>query len=63
MLFSMSVTLASGLQLIFDADSEQHKLGADRLETLLAVPVNEQNRLKDIGPEQEIDVGQCWSHS
>jgi hypothetical protein len=27
------------------------------METLLAVPVNEHNRLKDAGPEREIEVG------
>ncbi|KAJ7284988.1 glycoside hydrolase family 13 protein [Mycena rebaudengoi] len=33
-----------------------HKLGADRFESFLAVPVNPQNRLKDEGPLREIDV-------
>jgi alpha-amylase len=35
----------------------QHKLGADRLETINAVPVDPQNRLKTIGPVREIEVG------
>jgi alpha-amylase len=32
----------------------QHKLGADRMESFLAVPVNPQNRLKDEGLAREI---------
>ncbi|KAG5353531.1 hypothetical protein C0989_005978 [Termitomyces sp. Mn162] len=34
----------------------KHKIGADRVERFPAVPVDEQNRLKDIGPEREIEV-------
>jgi hypothetical protein len=35
---------------------EQHKLGGDRIESFQAVPVDENNRLKDIGPAREIQV-------
>lgn len=35
---------------------EKHKLGADRVEKILAVPCNPQNRLKNAGPEREIGV-------
>jgi hypothetical protein len=35
----------------------QHKLGADKRESLSAVPVDPQNRLKDIGPVRKIEVG------
>lgn len=34
----------------------QHKLGGDRLESFQAVPVDENNRLKTIGPAREIEV-------
>jgi alpha-amylase len=34
----------------------QHKLGADRLETFRAVPVDPNNRMKEIGRERVIDV-------
>ena len=36
--------------------SNQHKLGADRVETFDAVPVDIKNRLKDLGPAREIEV-------
>lgn len=35
---------------------EKHKLGADRVEKILAVPSNPQDRLKDAGPEREIEA-------
>jgi hypothetical protein len=35
----------------------QHKLGADRKEACLAVPVDPANRLADLGPAREIEVG------
>lgn len=35
----------------------QHKLGADRTESFPAVPVDPQNRLKEIGPVRMIEVG------
>ena len=34
----------------------QHKLGADRVETFDAVAVDIKNRLKDLGPAREIEV-------
>jgi len=34
----------------------KHKLGADRVETFQAVPVNENNRLKNAGPAREIQA-------
>ena len=34
----------------------QHKLGADRTEAISAVPVDPQNRLKEIGPVRTIEV-------
>lgn len=36
--------------------SFKHKLGADRNESFLIVPVDPKNRLKDIGPTREIEV-------
>ena len=36
----------------------QHKLGADRTEKFLAIPVKEDNRLVHKGPPQEIQVWQ-----
>jgi alpha-amylase len=36
--------------------SLQHKLGADRTEVFKAIPVDERNRLKDIGSAREIEV-------
>lgn len=35
----------------------QHKIGADRTESFQAVPADPNNRLKDIGPAREIEVG------
>lgn len=40
----------------------QHKLGADRVETFLAVRVDSDNRLKDLGPVTEIDVHPMMCH-
>lgn len=34
----------------------QHKMGADHSEIFSAVPVDPQNRLKDIGPVREVEV-------
>ena len=34
----------------------QHKLGGDRIEAFQAVPVDEKNRLRNIGPAREIEV-------
>lgn len=39
----------------------KHKLGGDRAETFQAVPVNENNRLKNAGPAREIQA--CWKLS
>ncbi|KAF7374878.1 Glycoside hydrolase family 13 protein [Mycena sanguinolenta] len=47
---------AHGIDIIIDAVlNVVHKLGADRLEKLDAVPVDPQNRLKNAGPVREID--------
>ncbi|KAG5734948.1 Glucan 1,4-alpha-maltohexaosidase [Termitomyces sp. T112] len=43
-----------GIDILIDAVLN-HKIGADRVERFPAVPVDEQNRLKDIGPEREIE--------
>jgi hypothetical protein len=37
-------------------NSRQHKLGGDRIETIPAVPVDPNNRLRDIGKVRDIDV-------
>ena len=34
----------------------QHKLGADRPEKFMAIPVDPNNRLVDLGPAREIEV-------
>lgn len=39
-----------------DDNVRQHKLGADRIETFKAVPVDPNNRVKSIGPAREIEV-------
>ncbi|KAG6877797.1 hypothetical protein C0993_003771 [Termitomyces sp. T159_Od127] len=44
----------SGVDILIDAVLN-HKIGADRVERFPAVPVDEQNRLRDIGPEREIE--------
>jgi alpha-amylase len=36
--------------------TQQHKLGGDRIETFPAVPVDPDNRLRDIGRMRDIDV-------
>lgn len=46
-----------GIDILIDAILN-HKLGADRVETFQAVPVNENNRLKNAGPAREI---QGWT--
>ncbi|OCH94385.1 alpha amylase [Obba rivulosa] len=43
-----------GMDVLIDAVLN-HKLGADRMETFPAVPVDPKNRLKDIGPVREIE--------
>lgn len=43
-----------GIGILIDAVLN-HKLGADRTERFTAVPVNAQNRLKDAGPQREIE--------
>ncbi|KAJ7274379.1 alpha amylase [Mycena haematopus] len=48
------VAAVHGIDIIVDAVLN-HKLGADRSERFLAVPVDPQNRLKDVGPVREID--------
>ncbi len=40
-----------------DIMTPQHKLGADKRELFSAVPVDPQNRLKEIGPVRTIEVG------
>lgn len=41
---------------MIDLITLKHKLGADRRETISAVPVDPQNRLKEIGPVRTIEV-------
>ncbi|KAJ6513236.1 alpha amylase [Mycena sanguinolenta] len=48
------VAAAHGIDIIIDAVLN-HKLGADRFQKFLALPVNPQNRLEDAGPLREID--------
>ncbi|KAJ6531810.1 glycoside hydrolase superfamily [Mycena capillaripes] len=48
------VAKAHGIDVIIDAVLN-HKLGADRIESFSAVPVNPRNRLKDEGPARDID--------
>ncbi|KAI0671713.1 alpha amylase [Trametes maxima] len=45
---------AHGIDVLIDAVLN-HKLGADRPEKFMAVPVDPNNRLKDIGPAREIE--------
>ncbi|KAI9060672.1 glycoside hydrolase family 13 protein [Trametes sanguinea] len=45
---------AHGIDVLIDAVLN-HKLGADRPEKFMAVPVDPHNRLKDIGPAREIE--------
>ncbi|KAI0775233.1 alpha amylase [Trametes elegans] len=45
---------AHGIDVLVDAVLN-HKLGADRPETFMAVSVDPNNRLKDLGPPQEIE--------
>ncbi|KAI0078840.1 glycoside hydrolase family 13 protein [Panus rudis PR-1116 ss-1] len=44
----------AGIDVLIDAVLN-HKLGADRTEKFLAVPVDPNNRLKDLGPPKEIE--------
>ncbi|KAF8233221.1 glycoside hydrolase family 13 protein [Tricholoma matsutake] len=54
LLHACDVAKQHSIDILMDAVLN-HKLGADRLEQVVAVPVNEQNRLKNAGPEREID--------
>ncbi|KAG6873929.1 hypothetical protein C0995_008968 [Termitomyces sp. Mi166 len=44
-----------GVDILIDAVLN-HKLGADRAECFSAIPVDAQNRLRNVGPEREIEV-------
>ncbi|ETW83039.1 glycoside hydrolase family 13 protein [Heterobasidion irregulare TC 32-1] len=54
LLRAISVAKANGIDVMIDAVLN-HKLGADRVETFLAVRVDSDNRLKDLGPVTEIN--------
>lgn len=41
---------------MIDLITLKHKLGADKREAISAVPVDPQNRLKEIGPVRTIEV-------
>ncbi|KAK7691063.1 hypothetical protein QCA50_006166 [Cerrena zonata] len=45
---------ARGIDILIDAVLN-HKIGADRTESFQAIPVDADNRLKEIGPEREIE--------
>ncbi|KAI0661707.1 alpha amylase [Cubamyces menziesii] len=51
---AVSVANAHGIDVLVDAVLN-HKLGADRPEKFMAVPVDPNNRLKDLGPAREIE--------
>ncbi|THH01455.1 hypothetical protein EW026_g1248 [Hermanssonia centrifuga] len=51
---AIATAKAHGIDVLIDAVLN-HKLGADRVESFKAVPVDPQNRLKSIGPVQEIE--------
>ncbi|PSR75546.1 hypothetical protein PHLCEN_2v9026 [Hermanssonia centrifuga] len=53
---AIATAKAHGIDVLIDAVLN-HKLGADRVESFKAVPVDPQNRLKSIGPVQEIENG------
>ncbi|KAH9903005.1 alpha amylase [Cubamyces lactineus] len=52
---AMSTANAHGIDVLIDAVLN-HKLGADRPEKFMAVPVDPSNRLKDLGPAREIEA-------
>ncbi|RDB26138.1 Glucan 1,4-alpha-maltohexaosidase [Hypsizygus marmoreus] len=54
LLSACEVAKQRGVDILIDAVLN-HKLGADRLETFPAVPVNTHDRLKDAGPEREVE--------
>ncbi|KAI0359895.1 alpha amylase [Trametes cingulata] len=54
LLSAIAVANAHGIDVLVDAVLN-HKLGADRPEKFMAVPVDPENRLKDIGPAREIE--------
>ncbi|KAJ7158745.1 glycoside hydrolase family 13 protein [Mycena filopes] len=54
LLRACQVAAAHGVDVLIDAVLN-HKLGADRVETFPAVPVNPDNRLVDEGPVRDID--------
>ncbi|KAJ7035075.1 glycoside hydrolase family 13 protein [Mycena alexandri] len=54
LLRACQVANAHGVDILIDAVLN-HKLGADRVETFPAVPVNPENRLVDEGPVRDID--------
>ena len=46
---------------MIDLITLKHKLGADKREAISAVPVDPQNRLKEIGPVRTIEVSLVMS--
>ena len=46
---------------MIDLITLKHKLGADKRETISAVPVDPQNRLKEIGPVRTIEASLVMS--
>ncbi|TFY58604.1 hypothetical protein EVJ58_g6311 [Rhodofomes roseus] len=51
---AIEVAKAHGIDVLIDAVMN-HKIGADRTETFQAVPVDPQNRLRDLTPPREIE--------
>ncbi|EPT05547.1 hypothetical protein FOMPIDRAFT_132852 [Fomitopsis schrenkii] len=54
LLHAVEVARAHGIDVLIDAVLN-HKLGADRTETFMAVPVDPQNRLRDLTPPREVE--------
>ncbi|KAG6908545.1 hypothetical protein DXG01_004178 [Tephrocybe rancida] len=54
LLSACNIAKECGIDILIDAVLN-HKIGADRVEPFPAVPVDAQNRLKDAGPEREIE--------
>lgn len=54
LLEAISVAQQHGIDVLIDAVLN-HKLGADRTETFDAIPVDNANRLKDVGPVRQVE--------
>ncbi|KAI0049816.1 glycoside hydrolase family 13 protein [Auriscalpium vulgare] len=57
LLSAIATAKSHGIEVLIDAVLN-HKMGGDRVETFRAVPVDPENRTKDLGPEKEV---QGWT--